>query len=75
MSRIPILRGMRKNRVMIKNRVMQGDCQNTKAERPRALQKLVRRIVDDVLRIIVGMNVEINLIHSLSSVSWDIFKK
>lgn len=56
----PHLRGMRKNLFMIKNRVMQGDCQNTKAQRPRALQKLVRRIVDDVLRIIVGVNVEIN---------------
>ena len=43
----------------IKNGIVQSDGENTKTERPGALEKLMRRIIDDVFRIVEGVNVQI----------------
>src|SRR5690242_17634294 len=54
-------RGIGEHFGAIEHRVVQSDCENAEAELFGALQKLVRRVIDDVFRIIERMNMKIDL--------------
>jgi len=65
---------IRENFRAIEHRVVQRNGEHTETEQPRTLEQLMRRIIDHVLRIIEGVDVEINfdpvpiltLAHTLS---------
>ena len=53
--------GIGKDLRPIKNRVVQGNGEDGETESPRPSQKFVRRIIQFILRIIEGVNMEIEL--------------